>query len=183
MITVACVLTLGGPVLAHITPVVVLRRQADVIRNTLPSAVRFEATDVRPGQSQLEQIISRAKYTPNVPSIRFYDGRDGSGRLVGTVLFPQVDTQHGPIEVGVTIDPDGAVRSAQVTRATVEMKPWILDLERSNALSQLDGKHAADFPVHLGGNLGGMAAYMADAIAQAVYRAVILQQVLHPAAT
>src|SRR3954466_16384953 len=88
---------LTASLLAHVTPVVQLRTQADIIRSTLPKAVQFHATDVRPGKSELQQIVDRTQLTPNVRTIRFYEELDASDHLVGTVVFPQVDTQHGPI--------------------------------------------------------------------------------------
>jgi hypothetical protein len=44
-----------------------------------------------------------------------------------------MNTRDGSIEVGITIDPDGAVTNVLVTRATVEVKPWILDVEDGTA--------------------------------------------------
>ena len=164
---------------AHITPVVTMRKQADVIRETLPDAVSYEATTVDLGKSELQKIVQQAHYTPDVEHVKFYSGRDQNGRAVGTVVFPQVDTQHGPLEVGVTINPAGAITSALVTRATAEMKPWVLDVERSGVLSQLKGETAGD-PLRriTDGKLGGMPGYMADVIATATYRALVLRSVL-----
>jgi hypothetical protein len=157
---------------AHITPVVVMRKQADVIRAALPNAAKYTATTVRIGKPQLEQIVDRAHFTPDTDQVKFYAGLDASGRTLGTVLFPQVDTQHGPIEVGVAIGPDGAVTHVMVTRATVEMKPWVLDVERSGVLDRLVGAKEGPAKPISDGTLSGMPGYIADTIATATYRAL-----------
>src|SRR6266699_1270579 len=56
----------------------------------------------------------------------FYGGTAGS-TSVGALEFVRVDTPHGPIEVAVGFTPQGAVRGVVVTKATVEMKPWVLE--------------------------------------------------------
>jgi hypothetical protein len=166
---------------AHIAPVVTLRKQADVIRQTLPTAVNYSVTTVKIGRPQLQEIVERAHYTPDIREAKFFSGRNQAGTLVGTVVFPQIDTQHGPLEVGVTIGPDGAVTSVAVTRASVETKPWILDVERSGVLDELRGAKAADTPKRLSdGRLTGMPGYMADVIATAAYRGLALYAVLRP---
>ncbi len=164
---------------AHITPVVVLRKQADVIRQALPTAARYTATTVKIGKPELQQIVERAHYTPNIDEVKFYNGLDASGRTIGTVLFPQIDTQHGPIEVGVAIGPDGAVTKVAVTRATVEVKPWVLDVEQSGALDKLTGAKAGQDAAISTGVLSGMPGYVADAIATATYRGLALYATLH----
>lgn len=169
----------GTPVGAHITPVAIMRRQADVIRSALPNLAKYTATIVTIGKPQLKQIVDRAHFTPDTDQVKFYDGLDGSGRTVGTVLFQQVNTQHGPIEVGVAIDPDGVVTNVAVTRATVEMKPWVLDVERSGVLSQLLGARDGAAKSISDGALGGILEYVADTIATAVYRALALYALLH----
>ncbi len=176
-------LSSAAVVSAHITPVVTMRKQADVIRTALPEAVTYAVTTVDLGKPELEKIVQQAHYTPDVDRVKFYSGKDRSGRVVGTVVFPQIDTQHGPVEVGVAMGPAGAVTSVLVTRATVEMKPWIRDVEQSGVLGQLNGETLADGPKRLaGGRLGGMPGYMADVMATAAYRALVLRSVLLPAA-
>ena len=164
---------------AHITPVVVMRKQADVIRQALPNAARYTATTVRIGKPELQQIVERAHYTPNIDEVKFYNGLDASGRTIGTVVFPQIDTQHGPIEVGVAIGPDGAVTKVAVTRATVEVKPWVLDVEQSGVLDKLTGAKAGADQAISTGALNGMPGYVADAIATATYRGLALYATLH----
>jgi hypothetical protein len=164
---------------AHITPVVIMRKQADVIRASLPNAARYTETTVHIGKPQLQEIVQRGHFTPDTDEVKFYAGLDASGQTLGTVLFPQFDTMHGPIEVGVAIGPDGAVTNVMVTRATVEMKPWVLEAERSGVLSHLIGVKNGPPKAISEGVLGGMPGYMADLIAKVTYQALALYQTLH----
>ena len=160
---------------AHITPQVILRTQADVIRAALPNAARYKVTTVQISKPQLAALEDHAHYRPNTDAVKFYSGEDATGRNLGTVVFPQIDTQHGPIEVGVAVDADGHVTAVMVTRATVEMKPWVFEVEASGALKQLTGGQASDPPRKIsGGALGAMPGYVADAIATAVFRGLAL---------
>ncbi len=164
---------------AHITPQVTLRSQADVIRTAVPDAAHYTATTVRISRPQLQQIIARAHYTPDTDAVKFYSGENASGTTVGTVVFPQVDTQHGPIEVGVAIGSDGAITRVLITRVTVETKPWALEVEQSGVLDRLKGAKAGDVPKALSGaGLGGMPGYIADAVATAAYRGLALYATL-----
>ncbi len=157
-----------------------LRKQAEVIRETLPGAVNFFVTDATIGRSELREIADRARYTPASDVVKFFSGRSASGQVVGTVVFPQIDTQHGPIEVGVMIDPHGAIGAVMVTRATVELKASIRAVEQSGALQRLRGLdvNAAGIRLSADAGLGGMAGYVADAIATAARRGLVLYQVL-----
>ena len=178
-VAVACTVAGAAALDAHITPEVIVRKQADVIRTALPTAARYTVTTIHISRSQLEQIINQAHYRPNTGTVKMYSGTDADGRLLGRVIFPQVDTQHGPIEVGVAVSPDGAVIGVAVTKVTVEVKPWLLDVERSGVLRGLEGLHAGD-PVRRlpPGTLGPMPAYVAEAIETATVRALTLCQVL-----
>ncbi len=178
-VAVAMAAFAGSSLQAHITPVVVMRKQADVIRAALPNAARYTETTVHIGKPQLQQIVQLGHFNPDTDEVKFFAGLDASGRTIGTVLFPQLDTQHGPIEVGVAIGPDGAVTNVMVTRATVEMKPWVLDAERSGVLGHLVGLKEGPPKAISDGVLGGMPGYMADLIAKATYQALALYQTLH----
>lgn len=178
-VSVACTVAGAAVLDAHITPEVIVRKQADVIRTALPTAAKYNVTTIHISRSQLAQIINQAHYQPNTGTVKMYSGADAGGHLLGTVIFPQIDTQHGPIEVGVTVSPEGAVTSVAVTKVTVEVKPWLFEVERSGVLDRLKGRRAIDPVQRLsGGDLGGMAGYVADAIARATMRALTLYQVL-----
>jgi len=112
---------------AHPTPKVVLVKHADFIRQTLPSAKQYFLRTVSIGKQDLAAIRQAGDFTPADPDVQFFLGQGEGGATVGVVLFQQVDTPHGPIEVGLTFGPNGAVAHAMVTTATVETKPWVLE--------------------------------------------------------
>src|SRR5258708_7884958 len=58
---------------------------------------------------------------------------------MGALEFVRVDTPHGPIEVAVGFTPQGAVRGVVVTKATVEMKPWVLEAVAAGFTDQYRG--------------------------------------------
>ena len=108
---------------AHPTPKVVLVRHADFIRQTIPGAKGYFVRTVTIGKEDLATIRKAGDFTPDDPDVQFFLGQGDGGATVGVVLFQQVDTPHGPIEVGLTLGPDGAIADAAVTTATVETKP------------------------------------------------------------
>src|SRR5207244_1621362 len=84
----------------------------------------------------------------------FYGGTVGS-TSVGALEFVRVDTPHGPIEVAVGFTPQGAVRGVVVTKATVEMKPWVLEAVAAGLTDHYRGLSPGGTP---GGRAGGAAA-------------------------
>jgi hypothetical protein len=142
--------------------------------------VTFAVTNATIGRSELRAISEQAGYNPTSDVVKFFSGRSASGQEIGTVVFPQINTQHGPIEVGVMIDPQGAVGDVMVTRATVELKASIRAVEQSGALQRLRGLEANAPPRRLSadGGLRGMPGYVADAIATAARRGLVLYRVL-----
>ncbi len=168
---------------AHITPTVVLVNHADAIRSTLPGAAHFFLRTVTIGRTDFDAIKREAHYTPDDDNVKFFYGTDREGALTGTVLFPQVNTQHGPIEIGLTMHPDGSVAQVVVTKATVETKPWIEAAIKTGFLDKFQGMHTGnDVTRALTGldrdHLGKMPAFMADITAQAVARGLVLYDVL-----
>ena len=96
------------------------------------------------------------------------------------VLFPQVNTLHGPLEVGLSLNPDGSVASAVVTKATVESKPWVLDAVKNGLMKRFQGAKYGD---DLGGLVkdvtgSSMTKWQAQVIATAVYDGLVLHHVL-----
>jgi len=124
-------------------------------------------------------------FTPEDPDVEFYLGQGDGGRLVGVVLFQQVDTPHGPLEVGITIGPDGAITSAKVTTATVETKAWVQEAVATGLMDRFTGMRAGEDSrkalATVQGKLGGMPEYMAELIATAVGRAMVLYSTLYEA--
>jgi hypothetical protein len=171
---------------AHPTPKVVLVKHADFIRQTLSGASQYFVRTVDIGKQDLAAIRKASDYTPDEPDVQFYLGQNGGG-TVGVVLFQQVDTPHGPIEVGLTFGPDGAIARAMVTTATVETKPWVQEAVATGLMDRFTGmRQGGDPRKALGsveGKLGGMPQYMAELIATAVGRGMVLYSTLYKGST
>ncbi len=170
----------------HITPTVVLKTQADVIRETLPDAAQFFVRTVKIGREDLSRLRASAEFTPDDPEVKFYYGNGADGNLRGVVLFPQVNTQHGPLEVGLTLAPDGTVKAVTVTKATVETKPWVLEVVRSGLGKQFQGMRFGDDPARALAavdrkDLGAMPYYFAEVTATAVKRGLAFYGILFAA--
>lgn len=167
----------------HITPTVELVKQVVVIRQTLPGATQFFARNVTIGKEDFQKLKQMGDYVPEDPDVRFFYGKDPKGELVGVVLFPQVNTiQHGPIELGLTVGPNGTVASAVVTKATVETKPWVEEVIKAGFLRNFEGLPAsapADLSAKIStAGLSSMPAYMGKVINQTVNQGIVLYKVL-----
>src|SRR6266702_2150607 len=110
----------------HITPVVVLVKRPDAVQALLPGADAYVAREVHLSGTDAHQLHEAVDWSPEDGVLVFYGGTVGS-TSVGALEFVRVDTPHGPIEVAVGFTPQGAVRGVVVTKATVEMKPWVLE--------------------------------------------------------
>jgi hypothetical protein len=168
---------------AHPSPKVVLIKHADYIRQTLSGAKQYFVRTVDIGKQDLAAIRQRSDFTPDDPDVQFYLGQGDGGAPVGAVLFQQVDTPHGPLEVGITFGPDGSITRAGVTAATVETKPWVQEAVSTGMMDGFTGMKPGDDPSKaLGavqGKLGGMPQYMAQLIATAVGRGMTLYATLY----
>lgn len=167
----------------HPSPKVVLVKHADYIRQTLAGARQYYVRTVDIGKADLAAIRQHADYTPDDPDIQFYLGQGDSGAPVGVVLFQQVDTPHGPLEIGLTFGPGGAISRAAVTTATVETKPWVMEAIGTGLMDKFAGMKQGDDPRkalgEVQGKLGGMPAYMAELIETAVGRGLVLYSTLY----
>jgi hypothetical protein len=151
----------------------------------LPGATSFFVTDVTIGRDDLERLERLGHFTPEDDRVKFYSGKDAQGDPVGVVLFPQLDTMHGPVEIGLTLAPDGHVTSVVVTRATAETKAWIQEVVRAGVLARFAGLETGGDPHEAvaGEPLGGMPGYFADAIATAVQHGLALYATLYDRAS
>jgi len=167
----------------HPTPKVVLVKHADFIRQTLGGAKQYFVRTVSIGKQDLTAIRQASDFTPADPDVQFYLGHGEGGATVGVVLFQQVDTPHGPLEVGLTFGPTGGVAHAMVTTATVETKPWVQEAVASGLMDKFVGMRQGDDPrkalQSLSGKLGGMPEYMAELITTAVGRGLVLYGTLY----
>ena len=177
-------LSLGvAALLAHPTPKVVLVKHADFIRQTVPGGRQYFVRTVSIGKQDLATIRQASNFTPDDPDVQFYLGQDEHGATVGVVLFQQVDTPHGPIEVGLAFGPVGKIARATVTTATVETKPWVQEAVATGLMNKFTGMGQGDDPRKalqgLNGQLGAMPQYMAELIATAVERGLVLYGTLY----
>lgn len=167
---------------AHPTPKVVMVKHADFIRQTLSGARQFFIHTVTIGKQDLAAIRQVSDFTPDDPDVQFYLGQGEGGATVGVVLFQQVNTPHGPIEVGLAFAPGGAITSADVTTATVETKPWVQEVTGTGLMKRFVGMRQGDDARKALGNEGGIGAmpqYMAELIATAVGRGLVLYGTLY----
>lgn len=179
--TLAAGLLLALP--PHITPTVTLVTEANAIRLAIGGAAHYFARTVDIGRNDLSSIKREASYTPDAEHVRFYYGTDNAGKLTGVMLFPEVNTQHGPIQVGLALDPTGAVIKVIATKATVETKPWVEKMVRSGYLDHFTGLRVGDdattllshAPKH---ELGAMPYWTAEIATLAVQHGLVLYQVL-----
>ncbi len=168
----------------HITPMVVLTKQADVIRRTLDDADDFFVRTVEIGRDALASIREEVSFTLDDPEYNFYYGTDAAGRVVGVVLFPQANTQHGPVEVGLTLDRNGVVTSAVVTKATAETRPWVTAAVEAGLMEGFVGMRHGDDPERAlerlaSSELGSMPSFFAEVTAETVKRGLVLYDALY----
>jgi hypothetical protein len=163
----------------HPTPTVVLVQKTDLIRRTLPDATQFFLRTVTVGKEDLARIRKEIDFSPEDPDVKFYVGKRADGKPAGAVFFPQVNTMHGPIEVGLTMTPDGAIASAVVTTATVETKPWVEEAIAAGLLDKFKGMRYGDSVETALRNAAmdrtaSMSRYEGQVIATAVHHGLVL---------
>lgn len=159
----------------HVTPAIILIKRADAVQALLPGATAFFARDVHLSDPDAHRLHVAVDWSPDDGVLTFYLGQDGA-TLVGALEFIRVDTPHGPIEVAVGFTPGGAVRSVLVTKATVEMKPWVLDAEHAGLLDHYAGLKPDATPAGaaaITGKTGNLAEYVAGEIDKGVARALV----------
>ena len=161
--------------LLHITPVVVLVKRPDAVRALLPGADAYVAREVHLSAADAHRLHEAVDWSPDDGVLVFYGGMAGSTSM-GALEFVRVDTPHGPIEVAVGFTPQGAVRGVVVTKATVEMKPWVLEAVAAGFTDQYRGlKPAGAAPAGsaaIAGRAGNLAAYVAGEVDKGVARAL-----------
>ena len=169
--------------LPHITPTVTLVSHAHAIEQAIGGAAHYFARTVDIGREDLSSIEREAGYTPENRNVRFYYGTDEARVMTGVMLFPEVNTQHGPLEVGLALDPKGTVLKVILTKATVETKPWVEAMVKSGYLDHFTGLHVGDDAKQVLAHaskkeLGAMPYWTAEIATLAVQRGLVLYQVL-----
>ena len=158
----------------HITPVVVLVKRPDAVQALLPGADAYFAREVHLSDRDAHRLHEAVDWSPEDGVLAFYTGQ-ASGTAVGSLLFVRVDTPHGPIEVAVGFTPRGTVRDVIVTKATVEMKPWVVEAVGAGLTSHYRDLKGGDTPAGaaaLAGHVGNLAEYIAREVDKGVARAL-----------
>jgi len=160
--------------LLHITPAVVLVKRPDAVQALLPGADAYFAREVHLSAADAHRLHAAVDWSPEDGVLAFYTGKAGSA-AVGALEFVRVDTPHGPIEVAVGFTPQGAVRGVVVTKATVEMKPWVLEAVAAGLTDHYRGLKPDGAPggaVAIASRAGNLAAYVAGEVDKGVARAL-----------
>ena len=161
--------------LFHITPVVVLVKRPDAVQTLLPGADAYVAREVHLSAKDAHRLHEAVDWSPEDGVLVFYGGTAGA-TSVGALEFVRVDTPHGPIEVAVGFTPQGAVRGVVVTKATVEMKPWVLEAVAAGLTDHYrglrSGGEAPAAAAAITSRAGNLAAYVAREVDKGVARAL-----------
>lgn len=161
----------------HITPVVVLVKRPDAVQTLLPGADAYVAREVHLSGTDAHRLHEAVDWSPEDGVLVFYGGTAGSSS-VGALEFVRVDTPHGPIEVAVGFTPQGAVRGVVVTKATVEMKPWVLEAVAAGLTDHYRGLkpgapgEAPGGAAGIASRAGNLAVYVAGEVDKGVARAL-----------
>ena len=159
--------------LLHITPTVVLVKREDAVAKLLPGADQFTARELHLSSTDSRKLHDAAGWEPPDGVVTFYVGKRGD-ETVGALVFMRVDCQHGPIELAIGYDPRGTIRGVEVTKATVEMKPWIVEALRAGLTDTYRGLAPDQPPTgadKVKTHIGTMPAYMAELIDKGVMHA------------
>src|SRR5437588_8572789 len=158
----------------HITPVVVLVKRPDAVQALLPGADAYLAREVHLSNRDAHRLHQVVDWSPEDGVLTLYTGKAGA-TSVGALEFVRVDTPHGPIEVAVGFTPQGAVRGVVVTKATVEMKPWVLEAVAAGLTDHYRGLRPGGTPggaAGIAGRAGNLAVYVAGEVDKGVSRAL-----------
>jgi hypothetical protein len=165
----------------HITPTVILVPRPEAVTRLTPGADAFFAREVHLSDADAHRLHTAVDWSPDEGVLTFYTAKR-AGTAVGVFLFVRVDTPHGPLEVAVGFDAAGAVRRVEVTKATVETKPWVLEALRAGLTGAYTGLRPGTAP---GGasvvraKVGALPAYMAGEVDKGVARAVAAYGMLY----
>lgn len=159
--------------LLHITPTVVLVKREQAVARLLPGADQFAARELHLSSADSKRVHDAVGWEPPDGVVTFYLGKK-QDRVTGVLQFMRVDCQHGPIELAVGYDPRGTIRAVEVTKATVEMKPWIVEALRAGLLDEYRGLAVGVEPAgaaKVKPQIGAMPGYMAELIDKGVMHA------------
>ncbi|HYY51412.1 MAG TPA: hypothetical protein VE755_01000 [Myxococcales bacterium] len=166
----------AGPVLAHVTPPVILASDRDAVSALLAGARRYFVREVRLTAAERQRMQKETGWHPDEDFYRFYIGRDEQLHDVGAVTFLTEYTIHGPVRVAVGLAPDGKVIGARVIELSEETYPWIKSLIDRGFLQTFNGRDAhASFVMEKGAGRS-MSQFYGNVIAGLVRRAALLYE-------
>lgn len=178
IITALAALFAAAPcVYAQNADTVVLASQGDVISESLPTATNFFEKKIPISEQNRAEIQAQGNFSPTMSELKFFYGEDSTGSLVGTVLFLKMDTQYGPMKVGVVFAPAGAISNVLVTEATTETASWVQAAEDADVAKAMIGMTSASATDPLKNisesAIGSKAYFVAQVMATAALRGVI----------
>ena len=159
--------------LLHITPTVILVKRQDAVARLLPGADNFAARELHLSSADSRRVHDAVGWEPPDGMVTFYIGKH-QDQVTGALIFMRVDCQHGPIELAIGYDPRGTIRGVEVTKATVEMKPWIVEALGAGLTNEYRGLAVAQPPSgaeKVKPRIGTMPGYMAELIDKGVMHA------------
>jgi len=159
--------------LLHITPTVVLVKRQDAVSRLLPGAERFASRELHLSSADSRRLHDAVGWEPPDGVVTFYVGKR-QDQVTGALLFMRVDCQHGPLELAIGFDPGGTIRGVEVTKATVEMKPWVLEALRAGLTEEYRGLAVGQTPAgaaKVKDHVGAMPGYMAELVDKGVMHA------------
>ncbi len=159
--------------LLHITPTVVLIKRTDAVARLLPDAEQFTARELHLSNADSRRLHDAVGWEPPDGVVTFYIGKR-QDQETGALIFMRVDSPHGPLEVAVGFQSHGTIRGVEVTKATVETKPWVTAALRAGLTDQYRGLPPGQAPAgaeKVKPQLGVMPAYMAELIDKGVMHA------------
>jgi len=159
--------------LLHITPTVVMVKRQDAVSHLLPGADQFAARELHLSSTDSRKLHDAVGWEPPDGVVTFYVGKRAD-QTVGALIFMRVDCPHGPIELAIGYDTRGTIRGVEVTKATVEMKPWIVEALQAGLLNEYRGLAVAQEPAgaeKVKPRIGAMPGYMAELIDKGVMHA------------
>ena len=167
--------------MAHITPNVSLVARGEFLKQSLPGAARFFEKEMMISRGDGAAIRKATGWSPTEEDTKVYVGRDAEGRLVGTVVFLWITSQHGPIGIGVMFRTEGAVGRVAVTDVGSEPIAWVRPLIDGGGMASFEGlaPGAAPDPSRVAPAVtGSMSRYYAKIVADGVSRAQAVEGVL-----
>lgn len=166
-------LGVAAATLLHITPTVVMLKREEAVARLLPGADQFVAREVHLSSADSRRIHDAVGWEPPDGVVTFYVGKHQE-QVNGALVFMRVDCQHGPIELAIGYDARGTIRGVEVTKATVEMKPWVLEALRAGLTDSYRGitpDQAPSGAAKVKPQVGSMPGYMAELIDKGVMHA------------